>query len=291
MQLKFFKQKILELFKEAQIANAKMEVDWIFAKIANISATRFFVNPNILLEKTQVDKINFIAKQRILGKPLAYLLKSAEFYGLEFLVNSSVLIPRQDTESLIDFVLASNYLQTLEKRLALADKKIQVLDMCTGSGVIGLTLKKNRPNWELLLSDISSEALDVARKNSELLQAPVDILQSDLFSQIPSNKKFTIIVANPPYIDKTDPHLSTLKFEPQLALVADNKGLDILQKIIFASKSFLVKDGFLILEHGYKQSGKVREFLQKEGFYNINTGLDLQNNPRFTYGVFKNKLI
>lgn len=287
MQLKIFKQQILELFNEAQIANAKMEVDWIFAKIANISASHFFVNPNILLENAQVDKINSIAKQRILGEPLAYLLKSAEFYGLEFLINSSVLIPRQDTESLIDFILTSKHLQSLEKRLALAGKKTQVLDMCTGSGVIGLTLKKNCPNWELLLSDISAEALDVARKNSELLQAPVDILQSDLFSQISSNKKFAIIVANPPYIDKRDPHLSALKFEPKLALVADNKGLDILQKIVFASKDFLIDDGFLILEHGYKQGAKVRDFLQEAGFYNINTGEDLQKNPRFTYGVLK----
>lgn len=290
MQLKIFKQKLLELFAQAQIENAEMEINWIFAKIADISASDFFTKPELLLSKNQLENINSIVQQRIDGMPLAYLLKSAEFYGLEFSVNSSVLIPRQDTESLIDFILTSEYLLTLEKRLALAGKKTQVLDMCTGSGVIGLTLKKHRPQWELFLSDISSKALDVARKNSHLLQTPATILQSDLFSQIPPNKKFAIIVANPPYIDKKDPHLNSLKFEPQLALVADNKGLDILQKIIFASKRFLIEDGLLILEQGYKQSEKVREFLHQAGFYNINTGVDLQKNPRFTYGVLKNPI-
>lgn len=298
MQITAFKNQLLKTFLQAGLENAQQEINWIFAKFAGLSAIDFFTNSNLILKDEQIQAINQAVQRRIAGEPLAYILQSSEFYGLDFFVNSSVLIPRQDTEALIDFILNDQHINQLEKSMALktSDKKLQnyldkenlkLLDLCTGSGIIGLTLKKHCPDWQILLSDISEQALEVAKQNAQTLQVRVEIVQSDLFLQIPKSKKFEIIVSNPPYIAKDDHHLENLKYEPLLALVAEDSGLEILKKIIFASKDYLTDKGILILEHGYDQGEQVRDFLQKAGFSKIATKTDLGKNDRFSFGIFQ----
>lgn len=296
MQITAFKNQLLKTFLQAGLENAQQEINWIFAKFTGLSAIDFFTNSDLILKDEQIQAINQAVQRRIAGEPLAYILQSSEFYGLDFFVNSSVLIPRQDTEALIDFILNDQHINQLEKSMALktSDKKLQnyldkenlkLLDLCTGSGIIGLTLKKHSPNWQILLSDISEQALEVAKQNAQTLQVQVEIVQSDLFSQIPKSTKFEIIVSNPPYIAKDDHHLENLKYEPLLALVAEDSGLEILKKIIFASKDYLTDKGILILEHGYDQGEQVRDFLQKAGFSKIATKTDLGKNDRFSFGI------
>lgn len=302
MQITAFKNQLLKTFLQAGLENAQQEINWIFAKFAGLSAIDFFINSDLILKNEQIQAINQAVQRRIAGEPLAYILQSSEFYGLDFFVNSSVLIPRQDTEALIDFILNDQHINQLEKSMALSSAalnksektqtnsnkaNLKLLDLCTGSGIIGLTLKKHCPDWQILLSDISEQALEVAKQNAQTLQAQVEIVQSDLFLQIPKSTKFEIIVSNPPYIAKDDHHLENLKYEPLLALVAEDSGLEILKKIIFASKDYLTDKGILILEHGYDQGEQVRDFLQKADFSKIATKTDLGKNDRFSFGIFQ----
>ena len=171
------------------------------------------------------------------GKPVQYVLGSVNFYGLELIVNESVLIPRFETEELVE-----NTIKLINAKFA--EKKIDILDLCTGSGAIGLRLKKEYPDDNITLSDISGKALVVASKNSEELDLPVNIVNSDLFDKI--DGKFDVIISNPPYI-KDDEEIEDIvrDFEPHIALFAGPDGLDYYDRILKDIKPYL-KDEFII---------------------------------------------
>lgn len=205
--------------------------------------------------------------------PLQYITNTQEFYGMKFKINENVLIPRYDTEILI------------EETLKLAKDQDKILDMCTGSGIIAITLAKNVEKANVFACDISLEALKVAKENNELHNANVKFINSNLFENI-EEKNFDIIVSNPPYITEKEMQEleNQVKKEPELALYGGVDGLDFYKKITENVKEYLKKEGLLIFEIGYKQKEDVSKILIENKFKNIKCVKDLQGLDRVIIG-------
>ncbi|MBR3133468.1 MAG: peptide chain release factor N(5)-glutamine methyltransferase [Clostridia bacterium] len=205
--------------------------------------------------------------------PIQYITHNQEFMKLNFYVDERVLIPRDDTEVLVQEVLDR------------CKDGFKVLDLCSGSGAIGISIKKYKPEVKVWCSDISLGALDVARKNSIDNCCEVEFVRSDLFENI-EEKNFDIIVSNPPYISKVE--MSGLdeevKKEPEIALYGGVHGLDFYKKIISDAKGYLKNDGFLCLEIGYNQKNDVEELLSNNGFIDVVCVKDLYGNDRVVIG-------
>ncbi|MBR3697543.1 MAG: peptide chain release factor N(5)-glutamine methyltransferase [Clostridia bacterium] len=202
------------------------------------------------------------------GEPLQYIIQKAEFFGLEFFVDKNVLIPQPDTEILVE--------EVLEK---FSDKK-EILDLCTGSGAIAISLKKNLINSQVYASDISYKALEITKKNAKINLVDINLIKSDLFENI--DKKFELIVSNPPYIESDLINQLSLEVqsEPILALDGGKDGLDFYRRIIKDAKKYLKKDGILILEIGFNQKENVINILEKEGYIEIYSKKDYSGNDR-----------
>jgi release factor glutamine methyltransferase len=208
---------------------------------------------------------------RLLDKePLAYVTGWQAFHRLELQVTPDVLVPRADTETLVDWALALGLPQAW------------VLDLGTGSGAIALALKHQRPDWSVHAVDQSAQALEVAQANARRLQLDVLMKQSDWFSQVQG--RFDLIVSNPPYIAQGDPHLPGLVHEPQTALVSGPQGLDDLQTIISKAADYLNPQAWLLLEHGYDQAPAVCELLRQNGFNEVQSRNDLAGIARCSGG-------
>lgn len=220
-----------------------------------------------------------LVKLRKTGQPIAYLLKQREFYQRNFCINNSVLIPRPDTELLVDTVLS------LEKNIT----PQTLLDLGTGSGIIAITLALENKNWRIMATDISLDAIKLAKKNAKQLKAKVEFFQGNWFNcNALRDLKFNMIVANPPYIAMNDPHLKIgdLRFEPLEALTDYEDGFAHLKTIITCAPCYLLPKGYLILEHGATQAQLVRTLLEKEGFTAICTQKDLSEHERVSFGQF-----
>ena len=231
----------------------------------NKTQEQLFANLDYALNSSEFKKFFSLVDERKNGKPFAYIKGSQGFYEHEFLVSPSTLIPRPETELLIDIAIDS-----LD-----SEKKIKVLDLGTGSGIIAITLSNHRPKWEVSACDQSSEALSVAKLNAK---SPIDFYCGSWFEPLPK-KKFDFIVSNPPYISKKDPHLKDLCFEPMEALVSGNDGLEDIRLIISQSPQYLNTGGLLLLEHGYDQRKKIIKLLDKS-FTNIKSFQDLNKVDR-----------
>ena len=205
--------------------------------------------------------------------PLQYITNTQEFYGMKFKVNENVLIPRYDTEILIE--------ETLKR----AKNQYKILDMCTGSGIIAITLAKNVEKANVFACDISLEALKVAKENNELHNTNVKFINSNLFENI-EEKNFDIIVSNPPYITEKEMQEleNQVKKEPELALYGGVNGLNFYRKITEKAKDYLKKEGLLIFEIGYKQKEDVSNILIENKFKNIKCVKDLQGLDRVIIG-------
>jgi len=231
----------------------------------NKTQEQLFANLDYEVNSSEFKKFLSLVDERKNGKPFAYIKGSQGFYEHEFLVSSSTLIPRPETELLIDIAI-----EKLDP-----EKKLKVLDLGTGSGIIAITLSQQCPKWEVSASDQSSEALVVAQLNAK---SPIDFYCGSWFEPLPK-KKFDLIVSNPPYISEKDPHLEDLRFEPIEALVSGNDGLDDIRLIISQSPQYLNKGGLLLLEHGYDQKKKIVKLLDKS-FTNIKSFQDLNKVDR-----------
>ena len=217
-----------------------------------------------------------LLKRRLNGEPVAYILGKREFYGLDFTVTPDTLIPRLDTETLVEVAL--------EK--IPANQSCTVLDLGTGSGAIAIAIAKHRPQAKVTAVDQSLKALAVAQGNARRLGvANVQLVLSDWFSAL-GGQTFDVIVSNPPYIAKDDPHLNQgdLRFEPTSALVAGEDGLDCIRQIINRAKQYLNPQGWLMFEHGYDQAEKVAQLLKSANFDSVTSVADLSGILRVILG-------
>lgn len=274
----YHKKRIEECLKkniQINAREAKIEADYIL-KFALKKPSSFFIsNQKINIEKTQEELISSILKKRIKREPLAYIFKEWDFYGETFYLDKNSLIPRQDTELMVDLVL-----NQFDKK-----SKLNILDLGTGSGVIGITLSKFYPNSLITISDISPKALKVANKNIKKHKVSnVNSIESNWFSGFKEEKFFDLILTNPPYIAKGDVHLTNLEinYEPSNALVSANNGFSDIFKIIDSAANFLKPQGKLFIEHGYTQADKVKNYLQKKYFDTIKQHRDINHKIRVT---------
>ncbi|RKM34611.1 peptide chain release factor N(5)-glutamine methyltransferase [Moraxella catarrhalis] len=219
------------------------------------------------------------------GKPLAYLTGQQSFWGRHFLVNGHTLIPRADTEILVETIL--NYAKTQQKiRQADNNNLVDILDLGTGTGCIGITLALELKFAQVVLVDISSEALKIAEQNNHRLNARCQLLQSHWFQKV--SGQFDIIVSNPPYIKENDEHLVNLKHEPITALVAAEDGLTDIRHIIETGRAYLKDGGLMAIEHGFDQAEAVRNLYLSSGYLDVYTIQDYGGNDRVTLGRYKN---
>lgn len=238
-----------------------------------------------ILQKLHSFYENFEKRRRRI--PLAQILGRQSFYGLDFFVNEDVLIPRADTECLVDLVLEDYADLAKQAEKTYAEKRI--LDLCTGSGCIGISVAKHLPYQELLLVDLSEKALAVAKKNAEKhLGGNVRLLQSDLLTEV-QEKRFSLLLSNPPYIvSKVIPDLEreVSEYEPKMALDGGEDGLIFYRRIAREAKKVLLPGARLYLEIGYDQGESVKDIFQKEGYQEVEVFPDLAGNPRVVRGIF-----
>ncbi len=217
-----------------------------------------------------------LINRRSEGEPIAYLTGHREFWSRDFKINNSVLIPRSDTELLIELSLA---------RIA-HDKPAKILDLGTGSGIIGITLALERPKTTIIATDISLSSLQMAQKNATNHKVEtLSFQQSHWFSEL-KPQQFDLIVSNPPYIAENAPHLQQgdLRFEPQHALVSKNNGLSDISVIVKQALAYLKPQGTLLIEHGYDQQQAVEEIFKDASYQNIQIQTDLAQHPRVVLG-------
>lgn len=226
-----------------------------------------------VLTDAEADALEALVERRMLGEPIAYIVGKREFYGLDFRVTAAVLIPRPDTELLV------------EKALEKLPARARVLDMGTGSGAIAVSIAHTRRDAMVSALDVSTAALDIARGNAVTHSVPVRFMHSDWFSAL-HGEEFDVIVSNPPYIADGDVHLSQgdLLFEPSGALTDGADGLSALRKITAGAQKHLHAGGWLLMEHGYDQAAQVRAMLEETGYTDIASWKDLAGIERVTGG-------
>jgi len=228
------------------------------------------------LAKAQADAFAALAKRRRDGEPVAYLTGVREFWGLPLRVSNAVLVPRPETETLVELAL----------EWIARDADTRVLDLATGSGAIALAIAHERPRAQVVATDVSVAALAVARDNATRLRlANVECVESDWWQAL-VRQRFDVIVSNPPYVQAGDPHLGEgdLRFEPSVALVAQGDALSALRTIVGDARDFLAPRGALAVEHGYDQSDAVQALFRDAGFSEILVRRDLAGIPRVVGG-------
>lgn len=259
--------------------SARLDIELLLMHVLQQNRTHLFAWPEKLLSQDQVIQFEQLFARRLAGEPIAHIIGQREFWSLPLAVNNSTLIPRSDTELLVESVLALfSQDESTQKR--------SCLDLGTGTGAIVLAIASEKPAWQLLGVDSSVDAVALAEKNRAALGfAHVNIQRSNWFAQI-SAQQFDVIVSNPPYIDSQDGHLNEgdLRFEPRSALVADNHGLADIEEIVKTSWDYLCDQGWLLLEHGYQQAEAVRLLMHSRGFSHISTRCDYSHNERVTLG-------
>jgi release factor glutamine methyltransferase len=263
--------------------SAKLDAQVLLCFVSNRSITYLHTWPEEILAEEYYRVYEELIQRRLSGEPISYITGTKEFWSLPFYCNPATLIPRPDTEVLVEHVLI--YAQQFENR------ELNCLDLGTGTGAIALSLASEMPNWYIDAVDFNDEAIILAKKNADNLNLRhVDIYQSDWFSKVSRSKKFDIIVSNPPYIDDQDIHLSQgdVRFEPLSALIAENNGLADILNIIIQARFYLAGSGALFLEHGYDQSDKVKQLLLDNGFSEAITIKDYGDNDRVTWAKIKN---
>lgn len=274
--MKSLKDVLLEgeiYLSEVGLENAKSDAWYLFEYVFGIRRADFLLDGDNVADAEKAYKFLDFIKIRATRKPLQYITRHQEFMGFDFEVNESVLIPRQDTE-----VLVEKALEIINK---LNMENVKVLDLCTGSGCIAVSICKFVPGTDVTASDISGKVLDLAKKNAGIHQAECRFIQSNLFNDIEG--KFDIIISNPPYI-KTDVINKLMEevkgFEPITALDGGFSGLDFYRKISNEAKKFFKKEGFILYEIGYDQAAEVSQILKENGFLDIEVFKDLAGLDR-----------
>ena len=275
MQIREALQQAKQILKAAAIDTASLDANLLLSHVTSLSKVMLIAHDEDELSKEQEDKFFSLINKRKSGYPIAYILGYKEFFGLRLKVTEDTLIPRPDTETLVEKALAFN-------------TQGKVLDLGTGTGAIILALKSElKSSIDAYAVDLSKKALEVASFNSQKLNLPVTFIQSNWFSKL-GDLKFSMIVSNPPYIQKDDIHLTqtSLPFEPIQALTSDDDGLLDIKLICKEAKKHLENGAPLLIEHGFNQGEKVRAIFTEQGYKNVATIKDLGGNDRVTFGLF-----
>jgi len=241
---------------------SRLEEEFLVCEALGIDKTELVSRPQLL--ESNDPKLKEFRSRKEKHEPLAYITGYQPFFGLKIFVNQNVLIPRPETELLVEAV--TNFCSNI-------DSRISILDIGTGSGAIAVSLAKNIPHTKIIATDISIRALNIAQKNAEYnnVLSQIKFMQGDLFSPV-SGKKFDVIVSNPPYIPTNE--IKTLQpevkdFEPRAALDGGDDGLDVIRRIASEAKNYLNPKGYLIFEFGFGQSAEIKKLLKKNGYSNI----------------------
>ena len=261
-----------------------LESRMLMQRVTGFSRVQLLTRDTDVLAGAQLTAWNQLLERRLHGEPMAYILGEREFYGRMFAVNPNVLIPRPDTEILIDAVLDAHGAQ-------MAQAALSVLDLGTGSGAIAVTLAAERPSWQVTAVDLSPAALAVAQTNADAHAPMVQVRHSDWFSAFTAGERFDLIASNPPYIAVNDAHLAQgdLRFEPRTALSDEADGLQHYRAIIVQAPQFLNANGCIYLEHGFDQGVAVRELLYQADFTDIRTIRDLAGHERVSLARMDSK--
>ena len=258
-----------------------LEVRWMLEDLLEKPASYLSSHSETELKPELFQQFEKMLARRITGEPLAYILGHCGFWSLDLKVSASTLIPRPETELLVELAI----------QLQFNHKNIQVLDLGTGTGAIALAIASERPSWQITATDQSREIIDVARSNAlhngiHRIHFQIGCWYQPLQG---SGAAFDLIISNPPYIEPDDPHLGQgdVRFEPLSALVADNDGLADLQHIVMNAPPYLRSTGILMVEHGYQQGNSVRELFFAAGFTDVETQRDLAGHERVTLGRLK----
>jgi release factor glutamine methyltransferase len=265
---------VASILRDAALAlDSRLEAEVLLSHVLGRERAWLYAHGTRPVDRSDQIAFDQLIQRRRAGEPVAYIVGYREFYGRQFDVSPAVLIPRPETELLVD--LALDLLKTPSPR---------VVDVGTGSGCIGLTLAAERPDWEVTVLDQSNEALEVCTSNARKLGLDrVNIIQSDLLASV-RTQQFDCIVSNPPYVAEDDPHLQRgdLRFEPQLALTSGRDGLKLIRRLISQAARQLTPGGLLLIEHGYDQAAAIRHIVAECGFTGATTHPDLANIDRVT---------
>ena len=267
------------LIKESAIP--QRETAMLLERILQTSRANIAAHPERFIDAQQEHLAHAWIQRRVGGEPMAYILGEREFYGVKLIVTPDVLIPRPETETLVEQALVR-----LSKQYA--PTTARVLDLGTGSGAIAISLAEQRPALDIVAIDISAKALAVAKQNAIKLGVHILFVESDWFSAL-GNERFDLIVSNPPYVGRGDPHLTQgdLRFEPIGALTdnaPDRRGLACIRRIIDDAPKHLNGEGWLMFEHGYDQALACRDLLAARGFVELMCVPDLAGIPRVSGG-------
>lgn len=253
-------------------SSPRLDVEILLSHAIQKSRSFLYAWDNYELKETELEMFEKLFKERLQGKPIAYLIGKREFWSMPFLVNEHTLIPRPETELLVEIAL--NHLP----------KNATVVDMGTGTGCIALAIKKERPDCRVLGVDKSLNSLNISKQNSQYLNLEVEWIESYWFSNI--KIKAEMIVSNPPYVAAHDPHLmqGDVRFEPRSALISGEDGLMDIKYLIDNTKFYLKKQGWLFLEHGFDQGNIIKSLLKTACYTNINTYQDSNGQDRVSGG-------
>jgi len=258
-----------DFFKSKEIENPRLNAELIISSVLKLNRMDLYLQFDRILSLSERNRIKKLILKRATGEPLQYVLGECDFYGFRIFVNENVLIPRPETELLVERILKDN------SRLA------SILEIGTGSGAIAIVLKKNFPEAEITATDISEKALAVAKQNSENNETEITFLKSDIFSEL--SEKFEIIVSNPPYISAVEfenlpPEIK--EFEPKNALFAAENGLYFYRKFLAKAENHLQPNGTIYLEIGSEQAAEITIIAHENGFENVKVFQDLNGFDR-----------
>lgn len=274
MVLRDILKKGADTLREAGIIEADLDAWYLLSYCMGINKSTYYMKQDEIPDMALADNYMSLVEERKTRKPLQYITGSQEFMGIDFKVNENVLIPRQDTEILVE--LALKFV-----------KGKKVLDMCTGSACIATSICKLGQPFEVWASDISAKALELAKLNAESNEASVSFVQSDIWDNI--DGKFDVVISNPPYITAVEmrelmPEVK--EYEPELALYGGEDGLDIYKRIIADAKGHMNEGAYILMEIGCGQAGQVSELLVKYGFSEVKVEKDLAGLDRVVYGQY-----
>ena len=258
----------------------RLDAELLLARALDVQRSYLFAHPEDEMDPAAAARYAATIAKRIDGMPMAYIVGEKEFWSMTLLVSPATLVPRPETETLVDQAMIC-----IPRKSAM-----QVIDLGTGSGAIALAIARERPACDVMATDLSEEALAVARENARRLNLPNIEFRQGAWIEPVADLVFDIVVSNPPYIAKDDPHLESLNYEPRQALESGEDGLDAIRRIAISTSAIMKANGKLLLEHGSQQADAVSAILTEAGWADIRSFNDLAGLPRVTVATRRNEV-